>query len=199
MAEFKFNCPQCKQNIQCDSTYAGSQINCPMCQQAITVPSASTSTAKAGERMIQIKISTLLTIMVLGLSVLLAIGIVATAAHVIAGPKTATFKAFVDGTDVVKLSGKKLWIEHQACQRPGKMLVNGKKWNPVWNNNTSMPCDLSPAFKPRNPESIKLMTRAGRGTISIVEMPTPANNETLAVQLDDSEAGADWYEFAITW
>ena len=38
MAEFKFPCPRCGQNIQCDTGYAGTQINCPACQQAIVVP-----------------------------------------------------------------------------------------------------------------------------------------------------------------
>src|SRR5690349_3205020 len=28
MAEFKFPCPHCKQQIQCDTTYVGSQIAC---------------------------------------------------------------------------------------------------------------------------------------------------------------------------
>ncbi len=40
MAEFKFSCPQCKQNIQCDTGYSGTQINCPACKQAIVVPPA---------------------------------------------------------------------------------------------------------------------------------------------------------------
>jgi DNA-directed RNA polymerase subunit RPC12/RpoP len=38
MAEFQFSCPQCGQNIQCDTGYAGTQINCPVCRQAIVVP-----------------------------------------------------------------------------------------------------------------------------------------------------------------
>jgi hypothetical protein len=38
MAEFIFPCPQCGQNIQCDTGYSGKQINCPACQQAIVVP-----------------------------------------------------------------------------------------------------------------------------------------------------------------
>ena len=38
MAEFKFSCPQCGQNIQCDTSYSGRQINCPACQQPIVVP-----------------------------------------------------------------------------------------------------------------------------------------------------------------
>ena len=38
MAEFKFFCPQCGQQIQCDIGYCGNQINCPACQQPIVVP-----------------------------------------------------------------------------------------------------------------------------------------------------------------
>jgi ribosomal protein S27E len=38
MAEFKFPCPQCGQQIQCDTGYAGTQINCPACQQIIVAP-----------------------------------------------------------------------------------------------------------------------------------------------------------------
>jgi hypothetical protein len=199
MAEFKFSCPQCKQKIQCDSSYAGSQINCPVCQRAIIVPPMTSSVADAGERMVRIKTSTLQTVAILGASVLAAVGMVVLAVHLLAGPKTMTFKAWIDGVDVVKLSGKGLWIEHQDFQPPGKMSINGKQWNPVWNKNTSAPYDLNPAFKPRNPESVKLIKHAGRGTISIVETPTPANDGTLAVQLDDDEGGADWYEFTISW
>ena len=38
MAEFNFPCPQCGQQIQCDTGYAGTQINCPACQQVIVAP-----------------------------------------------------------------------------------------------------------------------------------------------------------------
>ncbi|HEX7618853.1 MAG TPA: LamG domain-containing protein [Verrucomicrobiae bacterium] len=41
MAEFKFPCPSCGQQIQCDAGYGGSQINCPACQQSIVVPKPS--------------------------------------------------------------------------------------------------------------------------------------------------------------
>ena len=41
MAEFKFSCPRCGQQIQCDAGYAGTQINCPACQQSIVVPHSS--------------------------------------------------------------------------------------------------------------------------------------------------------------
>jgi hypothetical protein len=45
MAEFKFPCPQCGQNIQCDVGYAGTQINCPTCQKPIVVPPAPRAAA----------------------------------------------------------------------------------------------------------------------------------------------------------
>ena len=43
MAEFIFPCPQCGQNIQCDTGYSGTQINCPACKQAIAVPRSGCS------------------------------------------------------------------------------------------------------------------------------------------------------------
>jgi DNA-directed RNA polymerase subunit RPC12/RpoP len=45
MAEFKFPCPRCGQNIQCDTGYSGTQINCPVCQQPIVVPQTARSGA----------------------------------------------------------------------------------------------------------------------------------------------------------
>src|SRR5476649_1789963 len=45
MAEFKFFCPQCGQNIQCGTSYSGMQINCPTCQKPIVVPPAPIATA----------------------------------------------------------------------------------------------------------------------------------------------------------
>lgn len=80
MSDFKFTCPHCQRHIQCDVSYAGSQINCPSCQQAITVPAASIA-VPSGERTIQIKISTLRKAALVGLGVLLATGTVATVAY----------------------------------------------------------------------------------------------------------------------
>lgn len=78
MSEFKFNCPQCKQHIQCDASYAGSQINCPACRQAIIVPPLPPMVAAPGERTIQIKVSTLRKASLIGLCVLLVAGITTT-------------------------------------------------------------------------------------------------------------------------
>ncbi len=49
MTEFKFRCPQCGRLIQCDTSYAGTQINCPACKQPIFVPPVPDSGADAGQ------------------------------------------------------------------------------------------------------------------------------------------------------
>jgi hypothetical protein len=201
MNEFTFPCPQCKQRIQCDAGYVGTQISCPVCQKEIIVPPIPPPTAAGtGERVIQTKTSTLRAVAMLGASVLLAGGIILLAIHFFAGPKNLTFKAFVDGVDVVKLSGKNLWIEHLFDQLPSRMSINGKKWNPVWDKNTSASYELKQVFKPHNPESVRLTKHTGRGSISIMEMPTAENGGTLAIRVDDGGiGGADWYEFTVSW
>ena len=78
MAEFKFNCPQCKQYIQCDTGYIGSQINCPACRQAIIVPPLPPTVVPPGERTIQIKISRLRKAALIFAGVLLLAGITTT-------------------------------------------------------------------------------------------------------------------------
>jgi hypothetical protein len=59
---------------------------------------------------------------------------------------------------------------------------------------------LYAAFRPTDAQNIRITKRAGRGTVSIVQFPSPANDETLAVRIDDVDpGGADWYEFIISW
>jgi len=43
MPEFKFFCPSCGKQIECDTGYCGLQINCPACQQPIPVPPTPSS------------------------------------------------------------------------------------------------------------------------------------------------------------
>lgn len=45
MTEFKFFCPQCDRQIQCDTGYIGTQINYPACQKSIVVPQSSQAAA----------------------------------------------------------------------------------------------------------------------------------------------------------
>ena len=92
MAEFKFNCPQCKQHIQCDTSYVGSQINCPTCRQAIIVPLLPPTVAAPDERTIQIKFSLLRKVVLAGAGVLLAAGIAATGFYVVGNSTRAVWK-----------------------------------------------------------------------------------------------------------
>lgn len=152
-----------------------------------------------GERVVQIKVSTLRTVALIAVGILIAAGITDLAFH-LTGPRKVAFKAYVDGVDVVKISGYRLWIEHQDFQLPARMKVNGVNWNPAWNDNISAPYKLRRAFRPGSPVAVRLTKLRGRGDVAILEMPSPANNQTLAIKLDDGPySGADWYEFAVSW
>jgi hypothetical protein len=197
MAEFQFRCPRCKKQIQCDTSYIGANILCPICQQSVAVPPAKVST---GEKMIEVKVSTLKRTTIISLAVILVVALAAFGFHFFTGLRSVTFRAYVDGTDVVKLSGGQLWVEHLQWQKPDQMSINGKSWNPIWNDNTTAAYSLSHAFKPGNPDKISLTKKVGRGRIAITERPKPDNGRTLSVRVDDGPmGGADWYEFTVSW
>jgi hypothetical protein len=75
MAEFKFSCRACGQNITCDTAFAGSEINCPACQRAIIVPRPASATSSPREPVVVIKVSTLKKAAFLSLCALLVAGI----------------------------------------------------------------------------------------------------------------------------
>jgi hypothetical protein len=113
-----------------------------------------------------------------------------------------TVRAFIDGIDVIKVSGNKLWFEHEESALPGKnIFVNGKAWTPSWTNNVSTEfAGLIAVFRPIDAQKIQITKRVGRGTVSVAQFPSPANDETLAVRIDDEDfGGADWYEVVISW
>ena len=47
MAEFKFPCPACYQNIICDELWSGQQIQCPSCNAQMVVPQKPTGAGSA--------------------------------------------------------------------------------------------------------------------------------------------------------
>ena len=115
-------------------------------------------------------------------------------------PHVLAFRAVVDGSDVVKVSGDRLWIEHEEFQLPAQIFINGKPWHPVWTDKLSAPLqDLSPAFNPRDPMKVKLTQLKGRGSVSIIQLPNSANDQTLAFRIDDNQPGADTYEIRVSW
>lgn len=75
MAEFEFSCPQCGQNIQCDTDYAGTQINCPACQQAIVAP-PSLRAASAAPPPVTAKSRTVRNVLVIAAAVVVLAGLV---------------------------------------------------------------------------------------------------------------------------
>jgi hypothetical protein len=89
MAEFKFACPHCKQHIQCDAGLVSTQINCPACHQVITVPPMTANAGAPAEKTIQIKISTLRRVTLVGLCALLVMAGAAVAVYVM-GDSTRT-------------------------------------------------------------------------------------------------------------
>lgn len=209
-SEFRFPCPQCKGVIQCDTSYVGLRIDCPICQKSIIVPSVPPKDNPTGERKIQLKKSTLKKAGIIAACALLVLGIV----HFIPeffGPRSVTFKAYVDGTDVVKLCGRHLWVEHLEWQQPTRISINGVIWRPKWNatrsdaapdwsDNKTGPYSLKRAFRPGNPRNIKLTKLLGRGTVAIIENPSRENDQTVAIKIDDGPfGGAAWYEFTVSW
>jgi len=122
--------------------------------------------------------------------------------------RSLTIRAFIDGSDIIKVSGYRLWIEHDTGSLPGKAIyVNGQAWTPIWTTNlvsskgVSSEFDgVNPAFQTRLGQGIQLTKRNGRGVVSVEQFPSADNDETLAVRVDDEPfGGADWYEFVISW
>jgi len=133
---------------------------------------------------------------------LCAVALVASLASGCGNRQQLTIRAFIDGSDVVKLSGNRLWIEHETFKLPEKAIyVNGKAWSPNWKDNVSSAFEgISPAFKPRDPQKIQISKRAGRGDVTITQMPTSQNDETLAIKISDNDFdSADWYEILVSW
>jgi len=73
MAEFKFSCLLCGQNVTCDTAYAGAQIHCPACGRSVIVPQPPS--VQSSEPVIQIKVSTLKRLLLISLCVLFVAGI----------------------------------------------------------------------------------------------------------------------------
>ena len=55
-------------------------------------------------------------------------------------------------------------------------------------------------FAPRDPQKIKVLKKAGRGTVIITQRPSAENDQTLGIRIDDNEQpGADRYTIRVTW
>lgn len=118
-------------------------------------------------------------------------------------------KAFIDGSDVIKIRGNELWYEHLKWDLPGKWqdrfdeptIVNGKEWKPEWNGLMSDRFhDFSPALPKRKLKDITLTKIQGRGNVDISAKPDKENNYTLSIYIDDNQySGAEWYDIKVEW
>jgi hypothetical protein len=118
-------------------------------------------------------------------------------------------KAFIDGSDTIKIRGNELWYEHHKYDLPGKWqdrfdeptFVNGKEWKPEWNGLMSNRFDeLCPALPKKTIEKITLTKIQGRGNVNITAKPNKENDYTLSIYFDDNQYnGAEWYEIKVEW
>ena len=118
-------------------------------------------------------------------------------------------RSFVDGCDIVKVQGDKVWFEHQAYALPGQWMgfneptfVNGQRWQPTWTGSDSDKFTADAALPAREftADTLKVVSNTGLGRATVAEYPSKANGYTLAITLDDRNAqGASWYEVGIDW
>jgi hypothetical protein len=121
--------------------------------------------------------------------------------------RTLTIRTYIDGRDTLKVQGSRIWYEHEEHNLPGDpgsrnepTLINGRAWFPRWQGPNSVAFEgLVPAFQPRSTADVKLTKLAGRGAVTLREMPTAGNNRTLSIYFRDEEPGADWYDVVVEW
>lgn len=95
--------------------------------------------------------------------------------------KGMTWSGRVDGRDLIHIRGNQLWVEH----REGQAIRDA-------NFRFNRPLPDRQSF-------ITVRRLAGRGNVSVIEHPSPYNNFTAVIQIEDRESGADFYQLEITW
>jgi hypothetical protein len=128
-------------------------------------------------------------------------------AAALSAEKELRVRAFIDGSDVLKVRRNALWFEHKDAALPGKWANNNKPtyvnqdaWMPAWEGQVSRPFEkVQPPFVPRLGRKVAIAHTYGRGKAAILEQPTAENDETLAISMDDPDGGAEWLEVVIRW
>jgi hypothetical protein len=109
-------------------------------------------------------------------------------------------KLRVDGADIIKIGGGRLWIVHDGAKRPIDISVNGIKWEPNWDGAKSEPfTGFVPGLAPFAEPTVSVKQTKGRGQTTVVEPPTAENQQILSCRIQDGGNGADDYELRITW
>jgi len=127
--------------------------------------------------------------------------------------KTITIRAWIDGSDVVKVRGSTLWYEHLNHAMPGAWVgdvdysgneptvVNGVDWVPQWDGKTSKAYTAAGGLLPaESAVTVTAVAVSARGRVVVLEQPSEKNDYTLSLLLDDdTQNGANWYEVQLRW
>jgi hypothetical protein len=87
----------------------------------------------------------------------------------------------VDGSDLIKVRGDRVWTQHMSA-------------NPVQDATFDISAPL-----PRANVNVAIRQLQGRGRVQLVEEPSPENNYTATIRIDDPQPGPDFYAFELTW
>ena len=124
-------------------------------------------------------------------------------------------RTLIDGKDTLYIKGDRMWFVHHSYQLPGMWagdnlptyINQDQLWNHVWNRNISDVVKIAKpdATLPVSGEwssenmSVKIYT-SGFGNYEVKEYPGKANDNTLVIDLNDTEPlGAHWYVIDIDW
>lgn len=87
----------------------------------------------------------------------------------------------VDGRDLIYIRGNNLWVDHRDGQPVYEM--NHSFYNPL----------------PNRQCAVNIRQVNGRGNVRVIEQPSPYNNYTAVIQVEDRDSGSDFYNLDIDW
>ncbi|MBS1788284.1 MAG: hypothetical protein JST85_11205 [Acidobacteria bacterium] len=87
----------------------------------------------------------------------------------------------VDGRDLINIRGNSLWVDHRDGQ-------------PVYDANYNFYNPL-----PNRQCAVNIRQVNGRGNVRVIEQPSPYNNYTAVIQVEDRDGGSDFYNLDIDW
>ncbi|HMV52016.1 MAG TPA: hypothetical protein PLD20_15230 [Blastocatellia bacterium] len=87
----------------------------------------------------------------------------------------------VDGRDLIYIRGNQLWVDHRDGQAIRE--TDFRFFRPLPNRQTS----------------VTVRKISGRGSVRLLEQPSPYNNYTAVIQIEDRDGGSDRYQLEIDW
>jgi len=124
-------------------------------------------------------------------------------------------RTLIDGKDTLYIRGNTMWFVHEAYQFPGKWagqdvptyINQDQHWYMQWNGTISDvvtiedPRGALPASGVWGPDNMRVkFYTPSFGKATVAEYPTPENNHTLILDLDDVEPhGAHWFYIDVDW